>query len=165
MGGDQMPTKRVDAKTVLSEAVHREQAAHDLYARLAAMIENPAGAKTFAHLAEDEAGHRALLESWWRERYREPFPYDAKKIAIREIKVTDRTGALEALEDALEFEEAAATGYEALAAGAEDAELRKLCEDLARQEWGHFETVRTEISAITGDFYWFDLDFAGHLED
>ena len=160
MGG-----QTIDARRVLIEAVHREQSAHELYALLADTIPNREGAKTFAALAKDEADHRRLLEAWWRQRYADPFPFDSALVASREVTVDNRTGALEALAIALEYEEKSARSYEALAAATDNSELRRLCTDIAAQEWGHFETLEAEINALTGDFYWYDVGRAGHVED
>lgn len=154
-----------DAKTVLREAVHREQGAYELYLRLAALIDNPEGAKIFKHLAADEAGHRERLEQWWHKRHGEAFPFDPGEVGAREVEIGGRADALDALEFASQYEQTAAKMYEAMAAATTDKELRAICRELAEQEWGHFETLRAEISAVTGDFYWFDIDTTGHVED
>jgi rubrerythrin len=155
----------MDTKKLLVEAVHKEQAAFELYDRLSKTIKNAEGAETFAGLARDEIGHRHLLEDWWRKKFAEPFPFDPKAVDKPKLAVDTQAGAVDALEIALEREKRAATLYEALHLSAADLDLKKLCHELAEQEWGHFATIRAEIAAVTGDFYWLDIDYAGHVED
>lgn len=155
----------MNAKQLIIEAVHKEQAAHELYRSLAERIRNQEGAHTFAKLAEDEAGHRRQLEKWWDAQYQEALPFDGAKIKKPKLVVDEQSDAQAALELALEREEISARHYETLAGQTRNAELKKLCKELARQEWGHFEIIKAEISAITGNFYWFDVDRTGYLED
>jgi len=155
----------MNARQLLLEAVHREQEAHEFYSRLAKRISNKEGARTFAKLAEDEAGHRRQLESWWREQFREALPFDPARVKKPRLVLARRAGALAALELALEREETAARRYESLVGETDNAALKKICRTLAKQEWGHFETIKAEISAVTGNFYWFDVDRTAYLED
>ncbi|NLH49273.1 MAG: ferritin family protein [Myxococcales bacterium] len=155
----------MNIKNLLIEAVNREIGSYELYLHLAGKIQNQEGAKTFDHLAEDEENHRRMLESWWQARYNEPLPVENKSFEKSKLKIDTQSGAVDALELALAREKSDATLYESLAGQATNADLILLCKELAAQEWGHFATIRAEINAITGDFYWFDIGHASHVED
>jgi len=156
----------MDMKKLLLQAVGHEQAAFELYDRLAKKIKNAEGAAMFANLAKDETGHRVKLEEWWRRKFAEPLTIGPRDAATAEaIEIDTQAGAVDALELALEREKSSATLYESLAASAVDPDLRRLCQALSEQEWGHFATIRAEIAAVTGDFYWLDIDYASHVED
>ncbi len=157
--------RAMGTKKLWIEAVCREQAAFDLYDRLSKSIKSAEGAETFAKLAKDEIGHRKLLEEWWAKQFGALPPIDPGAVEKIEIAIDTQSGAVDALELALAHEKTAATLYEAMAIDAGDDRLRGLCQALAEQEWGHFAIVRAEIAAVTGDFYWLDVDYAGHVED
>jgi rubrerythrin len=38
-------------------------------------------------------------------------------------------------------------------------------ESLAEQEKGHYDLLTAEKNALTGGFYWFDMDSSAFLED
>jgi rubrerythrin len=155
----------MDTRALLIEAAHREIAAFELYERLSKRIENPEGAETFAKLARDEVGHRERLAAWWTRKFGGTLPIDPKAVEPAKIKIDTKAGAVDALELALAREKDSAVLYESLAKGVSDEDLRALCRDLSEQEWGHFNLIRAEIAAVTGDFYWFDIDYAGHVEE
>jgi len=147
-------------------AVHREEESNRFYSMLAEKIKNPEGALTFQNLAQDEIKHRQILLTWWESRFREAFPFSEDRIEAPAVSVDDQTGALDALELALEFEQQAMDLYEQLAVTAGgDKDLVKICRDLAKEEWGHFNTLSAERNAIMGAFYWYDIDHAAPLED
>ena len=150
---------------ILSEAIYKEQSASDLYAALADRIQDPDGKSTFATLASDERNHRTLLEGWWGDRFGAAFAFDASKVKKIKVVVADQAGAMEALDLALDAERRAAEEYESLATSVSDPVLVKLTRELAEQEWGHFETLTAEKAAVADSFHWFDIDFAGHMED
>jgi rubrerythrin len=154
-----------EMQTVLAEAIYREEQAHRFYGDLAAKIKNPDGAKTFTNLARDESGHREKLEGWFLQLVGEPFDFDDAQVEPIVLSVDKQTAAMEALDLALEAEEKAAKRYERLAKEASDDGFKELCNSLAAEEWGHFETISAEKQTLADEFYWFDIDYAAHVED
>lgn len=154
-----------DLKELLSLAIYNEEAAKDLYSRLAKSIKNPEGVKTFERLAGDEGQHRIKLEGWYKGYFSESFQFDPAKMKRFEYSLDAQADALDALNCALDAEKKAAENYTAMGENAPDEEFADLCSELAEQEWGHFETLNAEIQAVTNQFYWMDIDYAGHVED
>lgn len=152
-------------RQVLADAIYAEQSAHRLYRALADAISNAEGKRTFITLAKDEKGHRVKLEGWWKDRFGSDFEFDEANVDVCAVAVENQSGAVDALDLALDAEKRAATNYEQLAANSSDPHLTGLCRELAAQEWGHFEIIQAEKQAVTEAFHWFDIDFAGHVED
>jgi len=149
-------------------AIYREIGARNFYRRISDEIKNPEGAKKFAHLAEDEDGHRIKLEAWFERLVGEKFTAREEKVGqseIRGIKLDGQTGALEALNLAIEAEAKAREFYAEQAKRAGIPELEELFENLSEEEAGHFNLLEAERNSIIGGFYWFDLDSTSFLED
>jgi len=150
---------------VLIQAIHKEESAHRFYLKLAGLIKNPEGAKIFTALAGDEAGHRQKLETWWAKSVQRDFPFSEDLVTPISAEVDTQTGAVAALDLALDAERKAANAYEQLATETDDEQLRKLCKQLAQEEWGHFDTISAEKNAIIDSYYWFDVDNTAYVED
>ncbi len=154
-----------EMQRVLEEAIYREEQAHRFYQDLAAKIKNPDGAKTFYNLAKDESGHRVKLEGWLKELSGMAFDFDESQVKPIVISVDEQAAAMDALDVALLAEEKAAKRYEHLAKSVPDDRFSALCKALADEEWGHFETISAEKQVLADEFYWFDIDYARHMED
>ena len=150
---------------VLVYAVHREESGIRFYSRLAEQIQDAEATLVFLNLARDEGVHRQTLEQWWKDEFNKPFPFDIRLVEEHKTEIDSQAGALAALELALESEEASAKYYEELAKASKDKKLAKLCQRLADEEWGHYETINAEKNAIIETFYWFDVDHSAYLED
>jgi len=161
-------TRDADLKTSIELAVYREIGARNFYRRISETIKNPEGRGRFVQLSVDEEGHRVKLESWFEKLVGEKFAADEGKIEqseIRGIDIGEQTGALEALNIAIEAEAQAREFYSDQAAKADIPELRKLFEELSEEESGHHDLLEAERNSIIGGFYWFDLDSTAFLED
>ena len=149
-------------------AIYAEIGAMNFYSRMAAKIENDEGSGKFAQLSEDEKSHRDTLKGWYSRLFETEFVESEEKIKISEIgdiPISGQAGAIEALDIAIEAESKANDFYLAEAEKAEDPELKKMFESLAQQEKGHYDLLSAEKNALTGGFYWFDMDSSGFLED
>ncbi|MBC8478460.1 ferritin family protein [bacterium] len=138
---------------ILDFAIRNEEKAFELYTTLAGKSGNPSARKMFERLAQEEKGHKIKLE-----RIREgdmTFSEPGKPVADLGIAETleevPRDGELDfqkALIYAMQAEKRAYQLYTTLAGLAEDNELRKLFESLAREEAGH--KLRIEIEYDDG---------------
>ncbi len=152
----------------IETAIYREIGARNFYRRISEEIKNSEGAEKFARLSEDEDGHRIKLESWFERLVGDSFSARNEKIEESEIKgirLDEQTGALEALNLAIEAEAKAREFYAERAKKTDIPELKKLFENLSEEEEGHFNLLEAERNAIIGGFYWFDLDSTSFLED
>ena len=155
-------------RDAISRAIYAEIGAMNFYAKLADEIENEEGSGRFAQLSEDEKGHRDTLKGWYSRLFETKFVEDEETIKSSEIggiEIDKETGAIEALDIAIDAESKAQDFYLGEAAKAEDPELKKMFESLAEQEKGHYDLLTAEKNALIGGFYWFDMDSSGFLED
>lgn len=154
-------------KSSLEEAIYREIGARDFYGKISETITNPEGKDLFAKLSSDEDGHRETLSSWYGRLFGE-FKAEDDKLRDSEIKgfeVSERTGAMEALDIAIEAESRAADFYDKRAGEVEDVELKKLFLELSEVEKGHFNLLEAERNSLAGGFYWFDMDSSSFMEE
>jgi rubrerythrin len=155
-------------KAAISRAIYAEIGAMNFYSRIAGKIENEEGSTRFEQLSVDEKGHRDTLKGWYLRLFGTEFAEDEQVIKsseISDIRIRGEAGAIEALDIAIEAESQANDYYLAEAERAEDPELKKMFESLALQEKGHYDLLTAEKNALTGGFYWFDMDQSGFLED
>lgn len=150
---------------LLTFAVYKEESAFLMYDKLSGMISNPEGERIFANLAKDESGHRALLEKWYEKFFNKPFIFDQAEVKPTKLAVDSQAGAVDALDMAILGEKDAAEGYEAMAKEAPTPEFKNLCKELSEQEWGHYEILNAEKSAVINEFSWLDFDGALPMED
>jgi rubrerythrin len=155
-------------KQAIELAIYREIGARDFYHRIADQIENKEGTERFQQLSNDEEGHRIKLESWFKKLFETDFEADPEGIKQSEIgdyPIDKQTGALEALNIAIEAEGKAQEYYSAQAERAESPELREMFQNLAEEEQGHYNLLEAERNSLIGGFYWFDMDSTSFLED
>jgi rubrerythrin len=155
-------------KDAISRAIYAEIGAMNFYSRMAGRIENKEGSSRFEQLSVDERGHRDTLKGWYSRLFETDFVEDEHQIRnseIKDIEINGEAGAMEALDIAIEAESKANDFYLAEARKASDPELKKMFESLAQQEKGHYDLLTAEKNALTGGFYWFDMDQSGFLED
>jgi rubrerythrin len=157
-----------DLENAISKAIYAEIGAMNFYSRIAGEIDNEAGSGRFAQLSEDEKGHRDTLKGWYSRLFEKEFVEDEATIKSSEIggiEINREAGAIEALDIAIDAEARANEFYLGEAEKAGDPELKKMFKSLAEQEKGHYDLLTAEKNAITGGFYWFDMDQSAFLED
>jgi len=160
--------QKEDFRHVLAGAIYREIGARNFYRQIAEAIKNPEGSERFERLSKDEEGHRVKLEGWYLKLFAATFVAEKKELDGAEIKgvhVDEKTGAMEALDIAINAEMKAEEFYAREAEAVGDAELKKLLTQLSKEEHGHYELLLAERGSLAGNFYWFDLDSAQPLED
>jgi rubrerythrin len=155
-------------RQVLAGAICREIGARNFYKTISDSIKSAEGKEKFARLSGDEEGHRVKLEGWYQKLFNAKFVADKKELGDGEIKgvhVDEKTGAMEALDIAINAEMKAEEFYAREAGTVDDAGLKKLLMQLSGEEHGHYELLLAERGALAGSFYWFDLDSSQPLED
>ena len=75
--------------------------------------------------------------------------------AIRTMDVTEKTELLKLLDLAMEAELLSAKFYARGAKISDDIKTRKVFDELAREEDGHYNMLAAEKSSLSGDLYWF----------
>lgn len=158
----------IEMKQAIELAIYREIGARNYYRRIADQIVNDEGSEKFKRLSDDEEGHRIKLESWFKRLFNAEFTVDPEGIKHSEIgdyPIDKQTGAMEALNIAIEAEGKAQEYYTARAGKAEALELKEMFLNLAGEEQGHYNLLEAERNSLIGGFYWFDMDSTSFLED
>lgn len=157
-----------EMKQAIEIAIYREIGARNFYRRIADQIENVEGTERFQRLSDDEEGHRVKLESWFKRLFETDFEADPEGIKQSEIgdyQIDKQTGAMEALNIAIEAEAKAQEYYITQSEKAESPELKTMFQNLAEEEQGHYNLLEAERNSLIGGFYWFDMDSTSFLED
>lgn len=132
----------------LDFAIKNEQGAHDFYMHLAKKMNKPEMAKVFEGFAEEELGHKTVLEN-----IKKGGEFNSAEEYVIDLKIADYVVAADendenlnyqnALVLAMKREKAAYRLYTSLAAGATTDKLRKLFTSMAHEEAKH--KLRFEI--------------------
>ncbi len=80
------------------------------------------------------------------------------------MEVRDNTTSAEALDIGIKAEKEAYEFYSKSAEDTQDPDAKKMFLMLAEQEDRHYNLLTAEKQALTGQFYWFDLDTPGVME-
>jgi rubrerythrin len=163
-----MSAQAGEFKQILAGAIYREIGARNFYKQISGAIQNTEGKERFKRLSSDEERHRVKLEGWYKKLFDAKFAPDRKELEGAEIKgvhVGKKTGAMEALDIAIQAEMKAEEFYANQADAVSQPEFKELLMQLSTEEHGHYELLLAERNALTGGFYWFDMDSSQFLED
>lgn len=157
-----IPTKVLE---IIEDAIYDEQASHDYYLTMAAVIHEPSGREQFRHLAQEEVRHRDVLEERYRALTGKRFHFEPSKLPHGHAPVpTTNATAIEVLGLAMEQELDAVGKYRKLAESAPDEEARRAYLQLAEDEQQHYEWFRAQRHAIQSGIHWFIETLPGTLE-
>ncbi len=157
--------EKTDLLQALDRAVRAEENARAFYLAAAERTGDPAGARMFRDLAAFEEHHRSQLlrlrdalaaGNGWIAYEPRPVPEPgAGAPGERAAKVVgDRTGALDALRQAIEAERRAEAEYRDLAAQAPDARGQAMFARLAEEEAGHRRLLDDQYFALANRGAW-----------
>lgn len=143
-------------KEILKMAVGNEVEAFEFYRDAAAKMKDPAMKKTFQELADEESGHKVLLEGYLSNEMK-----DMKFIDEKDYKVTETVEAPQTLSTDMAFKDAIALAmkkeqeamemYQQFADASEEAKQKETFLELAKMEKGHkvrLEGIYTDIAFI-----------------
>ena len=143
-------------KEILKMAVGNEVEAYEFYRDAAAKMKDPAMKKTFMELADEESGHKVLLEGYLSNEMK-----DMKFSDEKDYKVAETVEAPQALSTDMAFKDAIALAmkkeqeamemYQLFADASEEAKQKETFLELAKMEKGHkvrLEDIYTNIAFI-----------------
>ena len=143
-------------KEILKMAVGNEVEAYEFYRDAAAKMKDPAMKKTFMELADEESGHKVLLEGFLNNEMK-----DMKFSEEKDYKVAETVEAPQALSTDMAFKDAIALAmkkeqeamemYQQFADASEGAKQKETFLELAKMEKGHkvrLEGIYTDIAFI-----------------
>ena len=143
-------------KEILKMAVGNEVEAYEFYRDAAAKMKDPAMKKTFQELADEESGHKVLLEGYLSNEMK-----DMKFSEEKDYKVAETVEAPQALSTDMAFKDAIALAmkkeqeamemYQQFADASEEAKQKETFLELAKMEKGHkvrLEGIYTDMAFI-----------------
>ena len=158
-------------KELLKRAIKGELDGLRFYNYLADKATNADAKRKLSGLAGDEKRHEAILINLYKRLYKEEVG-ELPAVGINALaKFFDGTKArgkqteMDFINLAIEAELAATNFYKEGAAAAKDGEMKKLYEDLAAEEFTHFELLQAEKDSLGGNYYWFGTDLSAPMED
>jgi rubrerythrin len=151
---------------ILESAIYDEQSACDFYLYLSGLIKNQSGKEKFRFLAEDEKRHRYILEKEYCEESKEKkFKFDSKKEKIMKIKIDDQSSASDALDLAIRAERGAYKFYMEAFKKVQAQASKNMFLKLAEEEDRHYNLLAAERQALSNNFYWYEYDVPGVMEE
>jgi len=143
-------------KEILKMAVGNEVEAYEFYRDAAAKMKDPAMKKTFQELADEESGHKVLLEGYLSNEMKDMKFSDEKDYKVAETVEAPQTLSTDmAFKDAIALamkkEQEAMEMYQQFADASEGAKQKETFLELAKMEKGHkvrLESIYTDIAFI-----------------
>jgi len=129
-------------KEILKMAVGNEVEAYEFYRDAAAKMKDPAMKKTFMELADEESGHKVLLEGFLSNEMKDMKFSDEKDYKVAETVEAPQTLSTDmAFKDAIALamkkEQEAMEMYQQFADASEGAKQKETFLELAKMEKGH----------------------------
>lgn len=143
-------------KEILKMAVGNEVESFEFYRDAAAKMKDPAMKKTFQELADEESGHKVLLEGFLSNEMKDMKFSDEKDYKVAETVEAPQTLSTDmAFKDAIALamkkEQEAMEMYQQFADASEGAKQKETFLELAKMEKGHkvrLEGIYTDIAFI-----------------
>ncbi|MFH0799914.1 MAG: ferritin family protein [Pseudomonadota bacterium] len=134
---------KIELNQLFSVAIQREVESHEFYLQVAGRVENPNVKEVFNRLAQDELGHKELLE---RFKSDPTLVMKFNGTPLVDFKIAESSGLprlsidmkpADAIALAIKKEQQAMEFYLGLVRKAGDPEMKKIFESLSKMELGH----------------------------
>lgn len=157
-------------KDLLREAIVAEADGQKFYKYLADKATNEEAKSKLMNLAKDEIRHEATLIDIYRKIFHEEVDTLPEKgtgvlsVFFAEHRDKKDLGEMQYVDMAIEAELAATEFYKTGAESATDEKIKAICEQLAEEEFSHYEALKAEREALTGNYFWFGFDESSPME-
>jgi rubrerythrin len=167
--GTGLSDKRTAHVEALQIALDTEKKGYKFYKMAAKSTSDPEGRQVFEHLAKDEIEHMGVFATLYRSltnnepwmtyeeaaaRFGETPPEQLIFPEFSEDEVQEGFNDLEALREALQFEEKAVRFYTEQAAETDDGKAKSFYESLIEIEKGHVKIIQAELDSIMSTGIW-----------
>jgi rubrerythrin len=164
-----VPDKRKAHVEALQIALDTEKKGYRFYKIAASSTSDPEGRHVFEQLAKDEIEHMGVFATLYRSltndepwmtyeeavtKFGETPPDQIIFPEISDDEVQEEFNDLDALREALQFEEKAVSFYSGQAAGCDDERARSFYESLIEIEKGHVKIVQAELDSLMNTGIW-----------
>ena len=163
-----------DVKKAIQTAIQMEKDGYSFYMKAAAQTSSEMGRSVFESLADDEELHLNVFEKLfedkvgnddWDDLVNSSKKYAELKIFPKDLTdaeaVSPDTNELDALNFAMNSEQEAIDYYTKIREDTEDAEVKKIIDEIIEQEKSHYMILQEEFSHLSATGYWYELDFLG----
>jgi rubrerythrin len=160
-----------DIAILLENAIKNEVEGYSFYNQLARQIKNAEARKRLENLRDDEKRHKAILVDLYRKNVGQEIGELPKKgfgplaDAFDKGNLKKFDSEMEYIALAIETELAATKFYKEGARIADDAEFKKILEELSDEEYSHYELLMAEKQALSGNYFWFSSGDTSPMED
>lgn len=160
-----------DRSALLKSAIKSEIDGYNFYDLLSKEVSNADARRRLENLRDDEHRHRAILIQLFKNVVGgdvgslpdEGISPLAK--AFDKGKLKKLGNEIEYINLAIEAELAATKFYKEGIQAVDDAEFKKILDELADEENSHYELLMAEREALSGNYFWFSADGTAPMED
>ena len=155
---------------VLKRAIKGEVDGYKFYNIMVEKAANPTAKRKLEGLRDDEIQHHKVLEEMYAKFVGgeigelPPHGLSALSEVFAKGRVNELKTEMEFINLAIEAELAATKFYQQERDLVDDSDFRKLLDQLADEEHGHFELLQAEKEALAGNYSWFSYDEGSPLE-
>jgi rubrerythrin len=156
---------------ILKTAIKGEEDGYNYYNYLVGKATNPEAKKKLEVLRDDEVRHKRTL----REMYKTYVGGEIGELpdkGLGALSQVFKNGRIDQLKSEMEFinlaievELATSKYYQKERNLVDDPEFEKIFDQLAEEEYNHYQILQAEKDALGGNYYWFGLDNSAPLED
>jgi rubrerythrin len=160
-----------DIGNLLKHAIMSEIEGYNFYDLLSKKAKNKDAIRRLENLRDDEKRHREVLTNMYREIVGgEPGTLPLEGIsplskAFDAGNLKKFNSEIEYIDLAIKAELAATQFYKVGAELMDRDEFKKLLTDLSDEENSHYELLKAEREALTGNYFWFSTDGTSPMED
>ena len=155
---------------ILKKAIKGEEDGYYFYNLLAEKATNVEAKKKLENLRDDEIRHKETLINIFNEFVGgeigelPPKGINALAEVFRKGKLEERKSEMEFINLAIEAELAATKYYQQERELVDDPKFKKIFDELAAEEHGHYELLMAEKEALSGNYYWFGYGDTSPME-
>jgi len=163
-----------EVKEAIKMAIQMERDGYDFYNRAAAQTSSEMGETLFKTLANDELTHLDTFQKIFEDKVGKDewdslvdssrkyanisvFPKDLKAME----GASPDTNELDALHMAMDSEKEAIEYYAKILESTEDEEVKKIIEEIIKQEKNHYLILLEEFNHLSVTGFWYELDYLG----
>jgi rubrerythrin len=163
-----------EVKEAIKMAIQMERDGYDFYNRAAAQTSSEMGETLFKTLANDELTHLDTFQKIFEDKVGKDewdslvdssrkyanisvFPKDLKAME----GASPDTNELDALHMAMDSEKEAIEYYAKILESTEDEEVKKIIEEIIKQEKNHYLILQEEFNHLSVTGFWYELDYLG----
>ena len=163
-----------NVKDAIKTAIQMEKDGFSFYQKAADQTSSEMGKTVFKSLAADELLHLEVFQKLFDEKIGKEEWYNlvntSKKYVdiqifpknLQKIEGTNPdTNEIDALKIAMDSEKVAIDYYSKIIKNISDLEVKKIIDEIIKQEKNHYQILEGEFHHITSTGYWFDLDYLG----